>query len=151
MICLATPRLQGGGFSWLLPLQDGAPPIGWPDALAYLSLPIALIASQYISQKIISPAQSQDPSQQSSQWILKVLPLMIGASPARLMQLLHTQKQVRVFRQGGRTYVQAKGRRVPVKGGCTLFLQSGHVMTMTMSLAPDPAAAPTMLAQATFR
>lgn len=68
----------GGGFSWLLPFQDGAPPIGWADAIAYLSLPVLLVASQFISQKIISPPQSNDPSQQSSQWILKFLPFMIG-------------------------------------------------------------------------
>lgn len=68
----------GGGFSWLLPLTDGAPPIGWGAALAYLSLPVALVASQFISQKVISPPPSDDPSQQSTQWILKFLPLMIG-------------------------------------------------------------------------
>lgn len=68
----------GGGFSWLLPLQDGAPPIGWADAIAYLSLPVLLVASQFVSQKLISPPQSNDPSQQSSQWILKFLPFMIG-------------------------------------------------------------------------
>jgi 60Kd inner membrane protein len=69
---------QGGGFSWLLPLQDGAPPVGWADAIAYLSLPVLLVVSQFVSQKLISPPQSNDPSQQSSQWILKFLPFMIG-------------------------------------------------------------------------
>ena len=75
------PNAQGGGFSWLLPLQDGAPPIGWADAIAYLSLPVLLVASQFVSQKLISPPQSNDPSQQSSQWILKFLPFMIGEQP----------------------------------------------------------------------
>lgn len=75
------PNAQGGGFSWLLPLQDGAPPIGWADAFAYLSLPVLLVASQFVSQKLISPPQSNDPSQQSSQWILKFLPFMIGEQP----------------------------------------------------------------------
>jgi membrane protein insertase Oxa1/YidC/SpoIIIJ len=65
--------LQGGGFSWLLPLQDGAPPVGWADAIAYLSLPVLLVVSQFVSQKIISPPQSNDPSQQSSQWIGETL------------------------------------------------------------------------------
>ena len=67
---------QGGG-SWLFPLQNGAPPIGWHDASAYLILPVLLVVSQYVSQKIISPPSS-DPNQQSTQWILKFLPLMIG-------------------------------------------------------------------------
>ena len=70
--------LQGGG-SWLFPLQNGAPPIGWHDASAYLVLPVLLVVSQYVSQKVISPP-STDPSQQSTQWILKFLPLMIGES-----------------------------------------------------------------------
>lgn len=68
----------GGGFSWLLPLVDGAPPIGWSQAAAYLSLPVLLVISQFVSQRIMSPPQSQDPSQQSSQAILKFLPFMIG-------------------------------------------------------------------------
>lgn len=83
--------LQGGGFSWLLPFQDGAPPIGWPDAIAYLSLPVLLVASQFVSQKIISPAQTNDPSQQSSQWILKFLPFMIGEQPLLLCVLLRME------------------------------------------------------------
>ena len=82
-LCLAlalmrarSPATQGGG-SWLYPLQNGAPPIGWHDASAYLVLPVLLVVSQYVSQKIISPP-STDPNQQSTQWILKFLPLMIG-------------------------------------------------------------------------
>ena len=31
-------RNDGAGFSWLFPLVDGAPPIGWHDALSYLVL-----------------------------------------------------------------------------------------------------------------
>ncbi|EIE23496.1 hypothetical protein COCSUDRAFT_15426 [Coccomyxa subellipsoidea C-169] len=68
---------KAGAGSWLFPLVNGAPPIGWHDASAYLVLPVLLIVSQYVSQKIISPP-SEDPSQQSAQWILKFLPLMIG-------------------------------------------------------------------------
>ncbi|BDA47392.1 Inner membrane protein PPF-1, chloroplastic [Coccomyxa sp. Obi] len=68
---------KAGAGSWLFPLVNGAPPIGWHDASAYLILPVLLVVSQYVSQKIISPP-SEDPSQQSAQWILKFLPLMIG-------------------------------------------------------------------------
>jgi YidC/Oxa1 family membrane protein insertase len=67
----------GAGTSWLFPFVDGAPPIGWSAAGAYLVLPVALIASQYITQKMMSP-QSDDPAAQQSQAILKFLPLMIG-------------------------------------------------------------------------
>lgn len=69
--------LQGGGLGWLLPLQNGAPPIGWHDAAAYLVLPILLVVSQVVSQRIMSPP-SDDPAQQQAQLILKILPLMIG-------------------------------------------------------------------------
>lgn len=73
--------MQGGGFSWLFPFKDGAPPIGWGEAAAYLVLPAALVASQFITQKILQPPQ-QDESQQSANAILKFLPLMIGESAA---------------------------------------------------------------------
>ena len=42
-------------------------------------LPLILHSLQYISQKVISPPQSQDPAQQQTANILKFLPLMIGA------------------------------------------------------------------------
>jgi len=70
-------RASGGGFSWLFPFQNGAPPIGWHDAAAYLVLPFALVASQFITQKILQPPQ-QDEAAQSTNAILKFLPLMIG-------------------------------------------------------------------------
>lgn len=72
-------RDAGSGLSWLLPLQDGAPPIGWDTALAYLVMPVLLTASQFISQAIISPTpKDQDETQASTNAILKFLPLMIG-------------------------------------------------------------------------
>lgn len=71
-------RDGGSGLNWLFPFVDGHPPLGWEATAAYLALPVLLVISQYISQKIISPQQSNDPAQQSSQWILKALPIMIG-------------------------------------------------------------------------
>ena len=69
---------SGRGLGWLFPLVDGAPPIGWHDAAAYLVLPVLLVASQFVSQKIMQPNQSQDPSQASANAILKFLPFMVG-------------------------------------------------------------------------
>jgi hypothetical protein len=40
------PPLAGSGTAWLLPLVDGAPPIGWDMATRYLALPIALVIVQ---------------------------------------------------------------------------------------------------------
>ena len=68
---------QGTGLSWLFPFVDGHPPIGWTTAAAYLVLPVLLVISQYLSQKLVSP-QSQDPAQQQTQAILKFIPFMIG-------------------------------------------------------------------------
>ena len=50
-------------------------------------LPVLLVVSQYVSQKVISPP-STDPSQQSTQWILKFLPLMIGTSTGHAFFML---------------------------------------------------------------
>lgn len=78
------PSLQGpvaksglGLDTWLFPLQNGAPPIGWHDALCYLILPVILVATQSYSQKLISPPVD-DPSQQGVQRVLKFMPLLIG-------------------------------------------------------------------------
>ena len=48
--------------------------------MAYLALPVLLVVSQFASQKIMTPDQGKDvdPSQASSQAILKFLPFMIG-------------------------------------------------------------------------
>lgn len=73
----SAPPPQGAGLSWLFPFVDGHPPIGWQAAGAYLVLPVLLVASQYVSQRLISPP-SNDPQQAQSQAILKFLPLMIG-------------------------------------------------------------------------
>lgn len=78
------PSLQGpvsktgqGLDTWLYPLIDGAPPIGWHDAICYLVLPVALVATQFYSQKIMSPP-STDPKQNQANAIFKFMPLLIG-------------------------------------------------------------------------
>jgi len=75
---LEGPVRQGQGLSsWLFPFQNGAPPIGWHDAIAYLVLPCLLVVSQSISQKILQPPV-QDPQQQQANAILRFLPFMVG-------------------------------------------------------------------------
>lgn len=78
------PSLQGpvsktgqGLNTWLFPLVDGAPPIGWHDALCYLVLPVALVATQYYTTKLLQPP-TQDPQQQQANNFLKFMPLLIG-------------------------------------------------------------------------
>lgn len=70
-------RQEGSGLAWLFPFVNGQPPVGWHDAIAYLVLPVLLIASQYASQKLVTP-QSDDPAQKQTQAILGFLPFMIG-------------------------------------------------------------------------
>jgi YidC/Oxa1 family membrane protein insertase len=66
------------GSDWILKgWVDGVPPLGWEDTLAFLTLPVLLVVSQYISQALITP-KTQDESQQQSNVILQFLPLMIG-------------------------------------------------------------------------
>jgi len=57
---------------------EGHPALGWEATAAYLSLPVVLVITQTISQKILQPPPSEDPAQQQTQQILKFLPLMIG-------------------------------------------------------------------------
>jgi len=78
------PSLQGpvassaeGLSAWLFPLVDGAPPIGWHDALCYMVLPVVLVLTQVWSQRILTPP-SDDPQMQQTQKILQFLPLLIG-------------------------------------------------------------------------
>lgn len=42
-----------------MPFENGAPPVGWANAAAYLVMPVLLVASQYASQKIISSQNNQ--------------------------------------------------------------------------------------------
>lgn len=75
---LQGPVRQGQGLStWLFPFKDGAPPAGWHDAIAYLVLPVLLVASQFVSQRLLQPA-TQDPQQKQANVVLKFLPFMIG-------------------------------------------------------------------------
>jgi YidC/Oxa1 family membrane protein insertase len=64
----------GGGIDWLWPLP---PSIGWPDAIAYLIMPVLLVVSQLYMQKLMTPATA-DPSQAQMQNIMKFMPLMFG-------------------------------------------------------------------------
>ncbi len=58
--CPTLIRRAGAGASWLYPLVDGAPPIGWEAAARYLVLPALLVGAQYASSAIISPPVNPD-------------------------------------------------------------------------------------------
>lgn len=52
----------GAGTAWLIPLVNGAPPIGWGEASKYLVLPVLLVIAQFASSAIISPVNKDDVS-----------------------------------------------------------------------------------------
>lgn len=69
----------GSGAAWLLPLVDGAPPVGWETASKYLILPAALVVAQWISSAIVSPPIDPNSENANVQKALYAgLPLMIG-------------------------------------------------------------------------
>ena len=69
-----TPVMAGSGISWLWPLVDGAPPIGWDEASRYLVLPVLLVVAQFVSSAIITPPP--DPEDESAKrtqvWVVIV-------------------------------------------------------------------------------
>jgi len=66
------------GSDWILKgWVDGVPSLGYTETALFLTIPIFLVISQSYSQKLLQPPQT-DPSQETSNAILKFLPLMIG-------------------------------------------------------------------------
>jgi YidC/Oxa1 family membrane protein insertase len=80
------PNLEGPVYGsqsseWLFQnWVDGTPSLGWHDTLAFLSLPLILIVTQSISQKLLQPPPNpdMDESQAASQAVLQYLPIMFG-------------------------------------------------------------------------
>jgi YidC/Oxa1 family membrane protein insertase len=64
----------GGGIDWLWPFP---PAIGWPNAIAYLVMPVLLVVSQLAMQNLMTPP-STDPQQAQMQSVMKFMPLMFG-------------------------------------------------------------------------
>lgn len=80
-------ELDGGrGLGWLTEGWTGnlndmtlTPLLGWHDTLAYIAIPIFLAVSQSVSMRIMSPpTDTDDPSTQRIQGLLKYIPLMLG-------------------------------------------------------------------------
>lgn len=71
-------RRAGTGLAWLYPFVDGAPPVGWEEAVKYLILPVLLIGVQYYSSSVISPVDPNDEGSKRLKYILAFLPLLVG-------------------------------------------------------------------------
>ncbi|KAG5175925.1 Alb3-like protein, thylakoidal inner membrane insertase [Tribonema minus] len=80
------PSLEGPVFgappteslNWIKTWENGVPALGWHDTLCYLSIPVILVITQSISQQLISPPKKEGAEADTSQAILKYLPLLIG-------------------------------------------------------------------------
>mmetsp|Transcript_6201 Transcript_6201/g.13509 ORF Transcript_6201/g.13509 Transcript_6201/m.13509 type:complete len:455 (+) Transcript_6201:125-1489(+) len=77
------PNLEGPTYGadpahasdWILKnWQDGVPPLGWDDTAAFLTIPVILVISQFISMQLMQPKVEG----QEQPAFLKILPLMIG-------------------------------------------------------------------------
>lgn len=69
---------QARGTDWLFKnWVDGVPALGWHDTIAFLTIPVILILTQSISQRLLTPP-SDDPKTAQTQRVLKYLPIMVG-------------------------------------------------------------------------
>ncbi len=76
--------MSNRGIEWLYPFVDGAPPIGWDDARAYLVLPVLLVVVQYISSQLIATQPDpSDPNANAYKALNVFLPLMVRALGGR--------------------------------------------------------------------
>jgi len=65
------------GSDWILKnWVDGVPTLGWDDTAAFLTIPVVLVISQFVSMQLMQPPKVEGGPEQPA--ILKVLPLMIG-------------------------------------------------------------------------
>lgn len=67
------------GLDWITKgWVNGVPSLGWDDTAKFLSIPIVLVISQVLSQQLMAPPKSDDPSMDTTNQVLKFLPFMIG-------------------------------------------------------------------------
>ncbi len=69
------------GLKWLTEnWANGAPPLGWADTLAYLTIPAILVCTQTVSLYLLGSFDALDDSKESQNTAaaLKLLPFMIG-------------------------------------------------------------------------
>merc|ERR1719263_1295639 len=56
-----------------------APPLGWADTAAYLALPCLLVVAQSVSTQLLQPpTDPNNEAAQTSNAVLKFLPIMVG-------------------------------------------------------------------------
>jgi YidC/Oxa1 family membrane protein insertase len=82
------PNLSGpisdrrDGLTWLTDgWVDGVPRLGWEDTLAYLTIPVILVATQTLSLQLLGSFDAIDDGKEESKNVataLRLLPLMIG-------------------------------------------------------------------------
>jgi len=84
---LAGPRYReptGKALEWVTSILSGQPTLGWDDTVAFLSLPIALLTTQKISQILLSPPRDLDR-------VMKDMPLSLQGPFGRNIVLFITE------------------------------------------------------------
>ncbi len=119
----------GGGIDWLWPFP---PQVGWPDAIAYLVMPVLLVVSQLYTQKLMTPP-STDPQQAQMQSIMKFMPLMFGyfalVVPSGLTLYWFTSNMLGVAQH---YFTKTQLDKQPVKAGAVVSSTSTPVSTATV-------------------
>ncbi len=119
----------GGGIDWLWPFP---PQVGWPDAIAYLVMPVLLVVSQLYTQKLMTPP-STDPQQAQMQSIMKFMPLMFGyfalVVPSGLTLYWFTSNMLGVAQH---YFTKTQLDKPPVKAGAVVSSTSTPVSTATV-------------------
>ncbi len=129
------------GLSWLYPFVNGAPPVGWLDAIAYLVLPILLVVSQLYMQQMMTPPTT-DPQQASMQQIMKFMPLMFGyfalVVPSGLSLYWFTSNLLAMLQQYfTKTDLSASPAPVGVTAGSSAAVSTDSVATNSVSTDAD--------------
>eukprot|EP00238_Polyblepharides_amylifera_P001801 CAMPEP_0196573626 /NCGR_PEP_ID=MMETSP1081-20130531/3497_1 /TAXON_ID=36882 /ORGANISM="Pyramimonas amylifera, Strain CCMP720" /LENGTH=561 /DNA_ID=CAMNT_0041891401 /DNA_START=106 /DNA_END=1791 /DNA_ORIENTATION=- len=77
---LAGPTQFGSSdtISWFWPFINGAPPVGWEMAQAYLVVPVLVVIAQLVSQELLKPDTEPDEDAQGMLLLLKALPFFLG-------------------------------------------------------------------------
>lgn len=123
--------------TWLFPLVNGAPPIGWHDALAYLTLPVLIVLSQIVTTRVISPP-TNDPSQQQASAVNNILPIIVGFFVLNVPSALGLYMFTNNLFSTAQTVIVRKQLGVATAGGGTMAVSGGEPVTDVASTSePD--------------
>lgn len=117
---------------------DGVPSLGWEDTIKFLSIPVFLVVSQFISMNLMQP-KSDDPQQQQANVILKVLPFMVGYFSINVPSALGIYWVVNnIFTTAANLYIKSTMPPVEAVGGGGAAASATVVEASTVDFNPTP-------------